>query len=86
MPRKPGVYFYRGWWVTKAGCGDGPPRKLIQAKGKSDRESRRQAEELLRKLLVERDQNHCHLRPVCRITVAELVEKFLDRTKVERSE
>jgi hypothetical protein len=25
MPRQPGVYFYRGWWCTKTGCGDGPP-------------------------------------------------------------
>ena len=41
MPRKPGVYFSRGWFVTKAGCGDGPPVKLVEAKNKSDRDARR---------------------------------------------
>lgn len=85
MPRKPGVYFSRGWWVTKAGCGDGPPRKLIQGKGKSDRDSRRQAEEELRKLLVARDEGRSQIKPISQITVADLVEKFLDRVQVERS-
>jgi integrase len=86
VPRKPSVYFYRGWWVTKTGCADGPPRKLIQGKGKSDRESKRQAEEELRKLLVARDERRVQVLPVSQLTVRALVEKFLDRVKVERSQ
>src|SRR5262245_8904742 len=71
MPRKPGISFYHGHWVTKAGCGDGPPRKLVPGKGKSDRDSKRQAEELLRELLVEHDRNRGAPRPVSQITVAD---------------
>ncbi len=62
MPRNPGVYSSRGWWVTKAGCGDGP-RKLVRTGRKSDREARRQVEEVLRKLLVEWDEGRDHPRP-----------------------
>ncbi|HJZ56907.1 MAG TPA: hypothetical protein VKE74_18200 [Gemmataceae bacterium] len=57
MPRRPGVYFFRGHFVTKFGCGDGPPIKLCPAKGKSDREARQAAETELRRLVVERDQS-----------------------------
>jgi len=84
MPRKPGVYFYRGWWVTKTGCSEGPPRKLVPGKCKSDRESKRNAEEALRKLLVDRDDGG-QILPVSQITVEDLVAKFLDRVEVERS-
>lgn len=85
MPRKPGVYFSRGWFVTKAGCGDGPPVKLVQAKNRSDRDARRDAERELQKLLAARDRHHAPLKPVGQFTVAELVDKFLDRTEVERA-
>jgi hypothetical protein len=44
MPRRPGVSFYRGHFVTKFGCGDGPPVKLAVAKGKSDRDAKQAAE------------------------------------------
>lgn len=84
MPRKPGVYFYRGHFVTKFGCGDGPPVKLVAAKGKSDREAKQAAETELRRLVVERDQNRTAPKPVSQITVEDLVIKFLERTKAER--
>jgi hypothetical protein len=67
--------------VTKAGCGDGPPVKLVPARNKSDRASKRLAEEKLRDLLVERDRNRGQLRPVSGILVWELCEKFLDSVR-----
>ncbi len=84
MPRRPGVYFYRGHFVTKFGCGDGPPIKLSPAKGKSDRDARQSAEIELRRLVVERDNNRAAPRPVSQITVEDLVIKFLERTGAER--
>src|SRR5262245_41316533 len=64
MPRRPGVYFFRGHFVTKFGCGDGAPIKLCPARGKSDREARQAAETELRRLVVERDQNRASPKPV----------------------
>lgn len=61
-----------------------PPVKLAPAKGKSDREARQAAEAELRRLVVERDQNRTAPKPVSRITVEDLVVKFLERTKAER--
>lgn len=84
MPRRPGVYFYRGHFVTKFGCGDGPPIKLAPAKGKSDRDAKQAAEAELRRLVVERDQSHSAPKPVSQITVEDLVVKFLERTRAER--
>ena len=84
MPRRPGVYFYRGHFVTKFGCGDGPPIKLCPAKGKSDREARQAAEAELRRLVVERDRTRTAPKPVSQVTVVDLVVKFLERTKAER--
>jgi integrase len=83
MPRKPGVYFYRGHFVTKFGCGDGPPIKLCPARGKSDRDARQAAETELRRLVVERDRNRASPRPVSQVTVEDLVVKFLERTKAD---
>ena len=77
MPRKPGVYFYRGHFVTKFGCGDGPPVKLCPARGKSDREARQAAETELRRLVVERDQNRAAAKPVSQVTVEDLVEELV---------
>src|SRR6478609_4108160 len=57
MPRRPGVYFYRDHFVTKFGCGDGPPIKLAPAKNKSDRDAIKVAEEELRRLVRERDES-----------------------------
>lgn len=84
MPRRPGVYFYRGHFVTKFGCGDGPPIKLAPAKGKSDRDAKQAAEVELRRLVVERDRSRSAPKPVSQITVEDLVVKFLERTKAER--
>lgn len=84
MPRRPGVYFSRGHFVTKFGCGDGPPIKLCPARGKSDRDARQTAETELRRLVVERDQNRAVPKPVSQITVENLVVKFLERTRAER--
>lgn len=84
MPRRPGVYFSRGHFVTKFGCGDGPPIKLAPAKGKSDRDAKQAAEAELRRLVVEREQGRTAPKPVSQVTVEDLVVKFLDRTRAER--
>ena len=84
MPRRPGVYFYRGQFVTKFGCGDGPPIKLGAAKGRSDREARQTAEAELRRLVVERDLNRAAPLLTSQITVEDLAVKFLERTRAER--
>jgi hypothetical protein len=84
MPRRPGVYFYRKHFVTKFGCGDGPPVKLAPATAKSDRDARQAAEAELRRLVVERDQNRTMAKPISQITVEDLAVKFLERTRAER--
>ena len=80
MPRKPGVYFSRGWFVTKAGRGDGTPVKLAPAKNKSDRDARREAERELQQLLAARDRGP--LKPVSQLTVAEPLPPFTATTDV----
>jgi len=84
MPRLPGVYFSRGHFVTKFGCGDGSPIKLCPAKGKSDRDARQTAEAKLRRLVVAREENRSAPKAVSQITVEDLVVKFLERTRAER--
>ena len=84
MPRRPGVYLYRGHFVTKFGCGDGPPIKLCPAKGKSDREARQAAEAELRRLVVERDQGRGRPKLASQLTVEDLALKFLERTRTVR--
>ncbi|HEX4607919.1 MAG TPA: tyrosine-type recombinase/integrase [Urbifossiella sp.] len=83
MPRRPGVYFSRGHFVTKFGCGDGPPIKLAPATCKSDRDAKQVAEAELRRLVVERDQTRTAPKPVSQVTVEDLVVKFLERTKAD---
>src|SRR5206468_386985 len=59
----------RGHFVTKFGCGDGPPIKLFAGKGKSDRDARQIALTELRRLVSERDQGRATTKPMSQITV-----------------
>jgi len=81
MPRKPAIYFYRGWWVTKMGCGDGSPIKLALGK-----ESKKDAEVALDKLRAARHDNYGQVKTVSQLHVWELCERFLDNVRVERTE
>ena len=83
MPRLPGVFFSRGHFVTKFGCGDGPrsssapPEASLTAMAPGSRVR-------ARRLVVERDQNRTTPKPVSQITVEDLAVKFIERTRAER--
>jgi len=80
MPREPGVYFYRGWWVTKMGCGNGSPIKLAHGE-----ENKKDAEVAFDKLKASRHDNYGQVKTVCQLLVWELCERFLDTVRVERT-
>lgn len=80
MPRRPGFWLYRNSWVTKMGCGDGPPITLARGK-----ENRKDAEVAFDKLKADRHNNYGQVKPVSQLLVWELCERFLNTVRVERT-